>query len=94
MRVTFEYILIKGLNDSAVHAQMLSKLVQQIKCNINLIEYNPHSLCSFKTSSKETTKCFAQILEKAGIETTIRFKKGGKIKAACGQLGLESLKSA
>jgi 23S rRNA (adenine2503-C2)-methyltransferase len=92
MRVTFEYVLIKGLNDSALHAQMLSTLAHQVRCNINLIEYNPHPLCSFTASSKETIKRFAQILDRAGIETAIRLKKGCKIKAACGQLGVELLK--
>ena len=92
MRVTFEYVLIKDLNDSALHAQILSKLAHQVSCNINLIEYNPHPLCPFTASSKETIKRFAQILDRAGIETAIRFKKGCKIKAACGQLGVELLK--
>ena len=93
MRVTFEYVLIKGLNDSALHARMLSKLAHQVKCNINLIEYNPHPLCPFTTSSKETIRRFAQILDRAGIETVIRFKKGCKIKAACGQLGVDLYQS-
>ena len=93
MRVTFEYVLIKGLNDSALHARMLSKLAHQVKCNINLIEYNPHPLCPFAASSKETIRRFAQILDRAGIETVIRFKKGCKIKAACGQLGVDLYQS-
>jgi len=92
MRVTFEYVLIKNLNDSASHAQILSKLARQVRCNINLIEYNPHPLCPFTASSKETIRHFKQILDRAGIETAIRFKKGCKIKAACGQLGVELLK--
>jgi 23S rRNA (adenine2503-C2)-methyltransferase len=91
-RVTFEYVLIKGLNDSKLHAQMLAKLVRGIKCNVNLIEYNPHPHCPFAASSREAIKRFRQILEEAGIETTVRFKKGRKIKAACGQLGTELLK--
>jgi 23S rRNA (adenine2503-C2)-methyltransferase len=92
-RVTFEYVLIKGLNDSRVHAQMLAKLAHQVKCNVNLIEYNPHSLCSLAASSRGTIKRFIQILEDAGIETAIRFKKGRKIKAACGQLGADLIKN-
>ncbi|MCK5473228.1 MAG: 23S rRNA (adenine(2503)-C(2))-methyltransferase RlmN, partial [Planctomycetes bacterium] len=63
------------------------KLADKIKCNINLIEYNPHSGCKFVASSKETIRGFAKILTAAGIETTIRLKMGHKIKAACGQLG-------
>ena len=88
-RVTFEYVLIKGFNDSALHAQMLSRLAHKAKCNINLIEYNPYPLGSFESSSKETIKWFVRILEDAAIETTIRYKKGRKIKAACGQLGAD-----
>jgi 23S rRNA (adenine2503-C2)-methyltransferase len=88
-RVTFEYVLIKGLNDSKLHAQMLAKLVRQVKCNVNLIEYNPHPHCPFTASNRQIIKRFTQVLEDAGIETTIRFKKGRKIKAACGQLGAD-----
>ena len=87
--MTFEYVLIKGLNDSQLHAQMLAKLAHQVKCNVNLIEYNPHQHCLFAASSRGTIKRFTQILEDAGVETTIRFKKGRKIKAACGQLGAD-----
>jgi 23S rRNA (adenine2503-C2)-methyltransferase len=88
-RVTFEYVLIKGLNDSKLHAQMLAKLVRQVKCNVNLIEYNPHPHCLFEASDREAIKRFTRTLEEAEIETTIRFKKGRKIKAACGQLGAD-----
>jgi 23S rRNA (adenine2503-C2)-methyltransferase len=91
-RVTFEYVLIKGLNDSQLHAQMLAKLVHQVKCNVNLIEYNPHPHCPFTASNRQIIKRFTQVLEDAGIETTIRFKKGRKIKAACGQLGADLVK--
>jgi 23S rRNA (adenine2503-C2)-methyltransferase len=94
LRVTFEYVLIKDLNDSTLHAQMLARLVHQVKCNINLIEFNPHPLCSFAASGRQTIKRFAEILGDAGIETTIRFKKGWKIKAACGQLGADLLRQS
>ena len=88
-RVTFEYVLIKGVNDSKLHAQMLIKLVRQVKCNVNLIEYNPHPHCPFEASDRAAIKRFTQALEDAGIETTIRFKRGREIKAACGQLGAD-----
>lgn len=91
-RVTLEYVLIKGLNDAAPDAHKLVRLAHQVKCNINLIEYNPHPLCAFAASSKEAIKRFAQILEDGGIETAIRFKKGRKIMAACGQLGADLLR--
>jgi 23S rRNA (adenine2503-C2)-methyltransferase len=92
-RVTFEYVLIKGLNDSKLHAQILAKLVHQVKCNVNLIEYNPHPHCLFEASDRAAIKRFTQALEEAGIETTIRFKKGRKIKAACGQLGTDLMEN-
>lgn len=93
MRVTFEYALIKGFNDSGVHARMLVKLAKQVKCNINLIEYNPYPSCGFAASGKATIKRFTEILEESSLETTIRFKKGRKIKAACGQLGADNLRT-
>lgn len=88
-RVTFEYVLIKGLNDTAVHTRMLVKLLRGFKCNVNLIEYNPHSGCNFVASGRETIERFAGILEGAGIKTTVRLKMGRQIKAACGQLGAD-----
>jgi 23S rRNA (adenine2503-C2)-methyltransferase len=86
-RVTFEYVMINGLNDSAADARALSKLITGIKANINLIEYNPHDGCDFAPSDRKTIKAFRQILADAGWETAIRFKRGRQIKAACGQLG-------
>ncbi|MBN2590484.1 MAG: 23S rRNA (adenine(2503)-C(2))-methyltransferase RlmN [Sedimentisphaerales bacterium] len=91
-RVTFEYVMIKGLNDSHKHAQMLIKLVRNISCNVNLIEYNPNSECDYKGSNSTVIKEFASILSEAGIETVIRFRMGREINAACGQLGADWLK--
>jgi len=88
-RVTFEYVLIKGLNDSLTHARMLAKLVAGVKCNINLIEFNPHTGCRFAASDKKAIERFAETLRGAGMETTVRYKRGRKIKAACGQLGAD-----
>jgi 23S rRNA (adenine2503-C2)-methyltransferase len=88
-RVTFEYVLIKGLNDSAEHARMLIKLLSGLMRNVNLIEYNPHPGCDFVGSDSRRIKPFASVLERAGIETTMRFKMGRGIKAACGQLGAD-----
>jgi 23S rRNA (adenine2503-C2)-methyltransferase len=90
-RVTFEYVLIKGLNDSAEHARILAKLVSGLMRNVNLIEHNPHPGCEYAGSNRKRIKQFASILEQAGIETTIRFRMGRGIKAACGQLGADIL---
>jgi 23S rRNA (adenine2503-C2)-methyltransferase len=90
-RVMFEYCMIKGLNDSDQAAKSLVKLVSGLNTNINLIEYNPHSGCDFEASSRNRIKHFLDILMKSGVETTIRYKRGQNIKAACGQLGAEWL---
>jgi len=89
LRVTFEYVLLRGLNDSQLCARNLARLALREKCNVNLIEYNPNPFCKFAPSSRKTIEQFAQILEDAGIETNVRFKRGGRINAACGQLGAD-----
>jgi 23S rRNA (adenine2503-C2)-methyltransferase len=86
-RVTFEYVMIKGVNDTVLHAQMLARLLRHIRCRVNLIEFNPHPGCEFAASGRERIERFAGVLEEAGIKTTVRFKMGQSIKAACGQLG-------
>ena len=96
-RVTFEYVLIKGVNDAAIYAQTLAKLLKGSgfgvnpphAWRINLIEYNPHPKCTFAAGSVEGIKRFSEILEKAGIKTTIRLRLGQSINAACGQLGAD-----
>jgi 23S rRNA (adenine2503-C2)-methyltransferase len=85
-RVTFEYVLIDKINDTATHARMLIKLLRGVACNVNLIEHNPYEGCEFAGSSRDRIAHFAAILKEAGIETVIRFRLGRGIKAACGQL--------
>lgn len=85
-RVTFEYVLIAGVNDSDSDAEHLIKRLKGVKCNVNLIEYNRHRGCPLTASSKETINRFSKILYEAGVETSVRFKMGQTIKAACGQL--------
>jgi len=87
-RVTFEYCLIKGVNDGVLHARMLVKRLRPFMYNVNLIEYNPHEGCNLKPSGTETIERFAKVLTEAGVETTIRRKIGQSINAACGQLGV------
>jgi len=90
-RVTFEYVLIKGLNDSPGHAKMLVKLLAGVACNVNLIEHNPFPTCKYAGSDSARIRGFAAVLDNAGIETTTRFRMGRNIKAACGQLGADWL---
>ena len=91
-RVTFEYCMIKGLNDSAAQGRKLIKVLSSINSHVNLIEYNPHPGCEFSGSEPRTIYHFAEILKAAGIETSIRYKRGAGINAACGQLGAAALK--
>jgi len=91
LRVTFEYVLIKNLNDTVLHARMLTRQLRYLKCNVNLIEYNPHLPCQFLPAGKEAIDRFANILNQAGIKTTIRLKMGQEINAGCGQLGADWL---
>jgi 23S rRNA (adenine2503-C2)-methyltransferase len=97
-RVTFEYCLIKGVNDTVLHARMLAKRLRGVMCNVNLIEYNQISVqvsdrrtlnaeSCFKPGGRQAIERFAGVLKDAGIETTIRLKMGQTINAACGQLG-------
>lgn len=85
-RVTFEYVLVEELNDSADQARALVKLLRGISCNVNLIEHNPYPGCELAGSSRDRMAQFASVLKEAGIETVTRFKLGRGIKAACGQL--------
>ncbi|MBP7052881.1 MAG: 23S rRNA (adenine(2503)-C(2))-methyltransferase RlmN [Phycisphaerae bacterium] len=85
-RVTFEYVLIEKVNDTVNHAKLLVKLLRGLMCNVNLIEHNPFSGCEFAGSSRERIERFADTLKEAGVETTIRFRMGRGIQAACGQL--------
>jgi len=88
-RVTFEYVMIKGLNDSTAQAGLLVRLLKGLACNVNLIEHNPHPRCKYAGSGAESIRRFASVLQDAGIETVVRFRMGRGIRAACGQLGAD-----
>ena len=85
-RVTFEYILLKDVNDHEKDALELIKLVRGMNCYINLIPYNETNNIKFKRSDYETITKFYDILKKNKINATIRREFGSKISAACGQL--------
>lgn len=85
-RITFEYILLSGVNDSTDNARELAKLLRGMNCYVNLIPYNETSHIDFKRSSSESIHNFYDTLKKCGISVTIRREYGGKISAACGQL--------
>jgi 23S rRNA (adenine2503-C2)-methyltransferase len=85
-RITFEYILLKGINDAAQDAKRLAKLLRPIKAKINLIPFNPHAGCDFERPEDATVQDFWEILHKNRYTTVIRHSKGQDISAACGQL--------
>lgn len=85
-RVTFEYIMLKGINDTSECARELSNLLKGINCYVNLIPYNETSHIEFKKSSQNEIMNFYDILKKNKINVTIRREFGSKVNAACGQL--------
>jgi len=88
-RVTFEYILLKGVNDDISHANELSDLIRGINAYVNLIPYNPVDDFDYKKTDQIRAQKFYQQLEKRGINATLRRELGSDIDAACGQLRLK-----
>lgn len=85
-RITFEYLLIDGVNDSLTQAHELAILLRGMLCSVNLIPFNAVEGLEFKRSSKEHIRAFRSVLEDAGITVTQRMEKGHSVSAACGQL--------
>ncbi len=84
--VTFEYVMLDGVNDQPGHAKALIALVRDVPCKLNLIPFNPFPGSGFATSPRERIRGFANALQDAGIVATIRKTRGEDIDAACGQL--------
>jgi 23S rRNA (adenine2503-C2)-methyltransferase len=91
-RVTFEYVMLKGVNDAPADARGLVKLVQGIPAKINLIPFNPWPGSPYECSGWPAIEAFAAILNRAGYASPIRTPRGRDILAACGQLKSESEK--
>ncbi len=85
-RITYEYLLLGGINDSGEDAVLLTEFTKITPCKINLIEYNPHENDSFASPAKEKTEAFMKFLESRNLVVTLRKSKGQDINAACGQL--------
>ena len=85
-RVTFEYILLKNVNDKEQHAKELAKLLKGINCYVNLIPYNETENIQYERSNMFQIMKFYDILKKENVNVTIRKEFGSKISAACGQL--------
>ena len=91
-RVTFEYVMLKGVNDSPADARALVRLVQGIPAKINLIPFNPWPGSPYECSDWPTIEAFAAILNRSGYASPIRTPRGRDILAACGQLKSDSEK--
>jgi len=85
-RISFEYALAQGINDSPAQARALAHLLKGLLCHVNLIPVNPVGLASHAPASKRQAMAFASILQEANIPTTIRRTIGAEVNAACGQL--------
>ena len=84
--VTFEYVMLDGVNDAPEHARELAAIARQVRCKYNLIPFNPFPHSGFKRSDPERIRRFAEILSRAGLTVTTRKTRGDDIAAACGQL--------
>lgn len=87
-RITFEYALIKGINDHEACASELARRLKGMNCHVNLIPLNEVVETGFSGGKRHTAQAFMEILEKAGVQSTIRREMGADISAACGQLRL------
>lgn len=85
-KITYEYLLIKDINDQPEHAKELAKLLKHQIILVNLIKFNPSTKTPFKASSRKTIQAFQNILNSRDINNTLRHSYGNEINAACGQL--------
>ncbi len=84
--ITFEYVMLDGVNDSDEHARQLIDITRQVKCKLNLIPFNPFPESGLNRSSNARIRQFSSLLMDAGVITTVRKTRGDDIDAACGQL--------
>ena len=84
--ITFEYVMLAGVNDKPEHARQLAVLARQVPCKFNLIPFNPFTDSGYMTSSAESQRVFRNVLQQAGYVVTTRKTRGDDIDAACGQL--------
>lgn len=85
-KVTIEYVMLKGVNDTSTHARQLIRVLSHLPCKVNLIPFNPFPGSGFECSAPETIRRFSEILQTGGLITTTRKTRGDDIDAACGQL--------
>ncbi|OFV87582.1 MAG: hypothetical protein A2V74_12240 [Acidobacteria bacterium RBG_16_70_10] len=88
-RVTFEYVLLRGVNDGSAHARELARRLRGRRVKVNLIPLNPAPEIPFQPPSAEAVDAFGLILAEAGVAVSVRRPRGRDILAACGQLHLK-----
>ena len=91
-RITFEYVMLKGVNDAAADARELLRLIRGIPAKVNLIPFNPWPGAAYECSEEDAIRAFAEIVMNAGYHAPVRTPRGRDILAACGQLKSESLR--
>ena len=91
-RISYEYSLVRGVNDTPEKARALGKLLGGRACHVNLIPVNPVKERGFLSSSREAVQAFQSILEQHGVTATVRREMGRDINGACGQLRRSYLK--
>jgi len=91
-RITFEYVMLKGVNDSDADAKELARLLKGIPAKINLIPFNPWPGAPYECSDWERIETFAELVNRAGYASPVRSPRGRDIMAACGQLKSESIR--
>jgi 23S rRNA (adenine2503-C2)-methyltransferase len=91
IRITFEYVMVEGVNDSSQDAKRLLRILRGIPSKVNLIPLNEAPEIPFKKPSEERVKRFQEILMEGGLIAIVRNSKGREISAACGQLRGQSL---
>ncbi|RBH48203.1 23S rRNA (adenine(2503)-C(2))-methyltransferase RlmN, partial [Pseudomonas sp. MWU13-2860] len=84
--ITFEYVMLDGVNDRPEHARQLLELVRDVPCKFNLIPFNPFPNSGYERSSNDAIRAFREILQERGYVVTVRKTRGDDIDAACGQL--------
>jgi 23S rRNA (adenine2503-C2)-methyltransferase len=91
-RVTFEYVMLGGVNDQPMHAELLAQLAKRCGAFVNLIPLHPGGAGSYTPTSADGIRRFAAAIERAGVEVAVRKSRGTDIAAACGQLRVERLR--
>jgi 23S rRNA (adenine2503-C2)-methyltransferase len=85
-RITFEYVLLRGVNDAPEHAEALARLLNGIRCKVNIIPFNPHPGSRFQRPAAGAVERFQNVLVAHGLQVNVRRPRGDDIQAACGQL--------